>query len=35
MNPKFKALFQPFTFPNGVTINNRIVMSPMTTFSGF
>lgn len=29
------ALFEPFTFPNGVTLANRIVMAPMTTNSSF
>ena len=28
-------IFEPFTFPNGVTIANRIVMAPMTTNSSF
>ncbi len=27
-----KKLLEPFTLPNGVTINNRIVMAPMTTW---
>lgn len=26
-------LFQPFTFKNGVTLRNRVVMAPMTTWS--
>lgn len=26
-------LFQPFTFNNGVTLRNRVVMAPMTTWS--
>ena len=29
------SIFEPFTFPNGVTIDNRIVMAPMTTNSSF
>ncbi|SEL22303.1 2,4-dienoyl-CoA reductase [Carnobacterium iners] len=35
MNPKYSNLFEPFTFPSGVTIDNRIVMAPMTTNSAF
>ncbi|AHI58326.1 hypothetical protein P344_05020 [Spiroplasma mirum ATCC 29335] len=35
MNRKYEKLFSPFTFPSQVTIKNRIVMSQMTTFSGF
>ncbi|MFJ7977992.1 NADH-dependent flavin oxidoreductase [Peribacillus sp. NPDC096379] len=35
MNPNYSKLFEPFTFPSGVTINNRIVMAPMTTNSSF
>ncbi|AIC29782.1 NADH:flavin oxidoreductase/NADH oxidase protein (plasmid) [Rhizobium etli bv. mimosae str. IE4771] len=27
-------LFEPFTFPNGLTLRNHIVMAPMTTWSG-
>jgi 2,4-dienoyl-CoA reductase-like NADH-dependent reductase (Old Yellow Enzyme family) len=26
-------LFEPFTFANGITLRNRIVMAPMTTWS--
>ncbi|MEH7087066.1 NADH-dependent flavin oxidoreductase [Neobacillus drentensis] len=33
MNSKHEALFEPFTFSNGVTLKNRIVMAPMTNFS--
>jgi 2,4-dienoyl-CoA reductase-like NADH-dependent reductase (Old Yellow Enzyme family) len=33
MNPKFKPLFEPFTFTKGVTLNNRLVMAPMTNFA--
>lgn len=33
MNPKYKKLFDPFTFKSGITIRNRVVMSPMTTWS--
>lgn len=35
MNPKYNELFEPFTFPSGATIENRIVMAPMTTHSAF
>lgn len=35
MNTQFKNIFSSFTFPvSGVRVNNRIVMAPMTTFSG-
>ncbi|MDQ0114093.1 NADH-dependent flavin oxidoreductase [Paenibacillus harenae] len=33
MNQKYSKLFEPFTFRSGITINNRIVMAPMTTWS--
>ncbi|MDR7000270.1 NADH-dependent flavin oxidoreductase [Neobacillus niacini] len=33
MNSRFEPLFEPFTFPNGVQLKNRIVMAPMTNFS--
>ncbi|OWR30563.1 NADH-dependent flavin oxidoreductase [Saccharibacillus sp. O23] len=33
MNPTFNPLFQPFTFPSGLQIPNRIVMAPMTNWS--
>lgn len=33
MNPKFKPLFRSFTFPNGVSLKNRLVMAPMTNYS--
>lgn len=26
-------LFQPFTFPNGLTLRNHVIMAPMTTWS--
>ena len=29
------TIFEPFTFPNGVTIANRLMMAPMTTNSSF
>ena len=35
MNSKYSKLFEPFTFPSGVTIDNRILMAPMTTNSAF
>ncbi|MRH98223.1 NADH-dependent flavin oxidoreductase [Agrobacterium tumefaciens] len=27
-------LFEPFTFSNGLTLRNRVIMAPMTTWSG-
>ncbi|BDH45934.1 NADH-dependent flavin oxidoreductase [Salmonella enterica subsp. enterica serovar Choleraesuis] len=33
MNPRFKPLFTPFTLNNGVTINNRLVVAPMTHYA--
>ncbi|UXR78976.1 MULTISPECIES: NADH-dependent flavin oxidoreductase [unclassified Staphylococcus] len=30
MNEKFAPLFQPLTFPNGKTIENRFVLAPLT-----
>ncbi|UUM31467.1 NADH-dependent flavin oxidoreductase [Vibrio japonicus] len=27
------SIFQPFTFANGITLKNRVVMAPMTTWS--
>ncbi|MGJ9460643.1 NADH-dependent flavin oxidoreductase [Oceanobacillus sp. CF4.6] len=35
MNNKYDKLFEPFTFASGATIDNRIIMSPMTTDSAF
>lgn len=35
MNQKYEKLFEPFTFPSGVTVKNRIFMAPMTTWSAF
>jgi 2,4-dienoyl-CoA reductase-like NADH-dependent reductase (Old Yellow Enzyme family) len=35
MNPQYNKLFEPFTFPSGVTIDNRVIMAPMTTNSAF
>ena len=35
MNTKYKKLFETFTFPvSGIQLKNRIVMAPMTTWSG-
>src|SRR5665647_1196777 len=35
MNFNFKNLLAPFTFPvSGIEVSNRIVLAPMTTFSG-
>lgn len=33
MKEKFKPILEPFTLPNGVTLNNRLVMAPMTNFA--
>ncbi|MFI8685889.1 NADH-dependent flavin oxidoreductase [Rossellomorea sp. NPDC077527] len=33
MNTKYANLFDSFTFRNGVTVKNRVVMSPMTTWA--
>ncbi len=33
MNPKYKPLFEPFTFKSGVTIDNRIAVAPMTHYA--
>jgi len=30
MNPKYQALFEPFTFPCGITMKNRLALAPMT-----
>ena len=35
MEEKDTALFESFTFPSGVTIENRLLMAPMTTNSSF
>ncbi|WP_255763896.1 hypothetical protein [Jeotgalibaca sp. MA1X17-3] len=35
MNSNYNQLFKPLHFPNGGTIENRIVMAPMTTNSSF
>jgi 2,4-dienoyl-CoA reductase-like NADH-dependent reductase (Old Yellow Enzyme family) len=34
MNSARQALFEPFTLPGGVVMRNRVVMAPMTTWSG-
>lgn len=33
MNAKYSQLFQPFSFANGISLKNRLVMAPMTNFS--
>ncbi len=33
MSPAHSRLFQPFAFKNGLTLRNRAVMAPMTTWS--
>jgi 2,4-dienoyl-CoA reductase-like NADH-dependent reductase (Old Yellow Enzyme family) len=33
MNTKYSNIFESFTFKNGITLSNRIVMAPMTTWS--
>lgn len=34
MKPEFKALFEEITLPNGVVLNDRLGVAPMTTYSG-
>lgn len=34
MNPKFQPLFETITLPNGVVLNDRLGVAPMTTYSG-
>ena len=34
MNQTRKKLFQPFAFAKGLTLRNRVVMAPMTTWAG-
>ncbi|MGX9135951.1 NADH-dependent flavin oxidoreductase [Rummeliibacillus sp. JY-2-4R] len=34
MDNRYSKLFEPFTFRSGVSISNRLVMAPMTTYSG-
>lgn len=33
MNAKYNKLFESFTLKNGITLRNRVVMSPMTTWA--
>lgn len=33
MNTKYNSLFESFTLKNGITLKNRVVMAPMTTWS--
>lgn len=33
MNQKYSPLFKDFTFSNGLSLKNRVVMAPMTNFS--
>ncbi|WP_079505576.1 NADH-dependent flavin oxidoreductase [Mesobacillus jeotgali] len=33
MDEKFSPLFDSFSFPNGVSLKNRLIMAPMTNFS--
>lgn len=35
MNPKYNQLFESFTLKSGVTLDNRLLMAPMTTQSSF
>lgn len=34
MKPEFKSLFEEITLPNGVVLNDRLGVAPMTTYSG-
>lgn len=34
MNPQYKSLFEEITLPNGVVLNDRLGVAPMTTYSG-
>lgn len=34
MNPLYKELFEEITLPNGVVLNDRLGVAPMTTYSG-
>ncbi|CAM4048236.1 NADH:flavin oxidoreductase [Bacillus luti] len=34
MNPKYNHLFESFTLKSGVTLKNKVVMAPMTTWAG-
>jgi 2,4-dienoyl-CoA reductase-like NADH-dependent reductase (Old Yellow Enzyme family) len=33
MNAKYNKLLESFTLKNGITLRNRVVMSPMTTWA--
>ncbi|MEK3685158.1 NADH-dependent flavin oxidoreductase [Paenibacillus sp. FSL R10-2736] len=33
MNTKYNSLFESYTFKNGISLRNRVVMSPMTTWA--
>ena len=35
MDSKYEQLFEPFTFKSGVTLDNRLLMAPMTTSASF
>ncbi len=35
MNPRYKQLFESFTLKSGITLDNRLMMAPMTTNSSF
>ncbi|MBT2569791.1 NADH-dependent flavin oxidoreductase [Planococcus sp. ISL-110] len=34
MNPLYKELFEEITLPNGIVLNDRLGVAPMTTYSG-
>lgn len=34
MNPRYKSLFEEIKLPNGVVLNDRLGVAPMTTYSG-
>jgi len=34
MNQKYEKILSPYTLSNGVTLANRVVVAPMTTYSG-
>ncbi len=34
MNPLYKELFKEITLPNGIVLNDRLGVAPMTTYSG-
>ncbi|QGQ93899.1 NADH-dependent flavin oxidoreductase [Paenibacillus psychroresistens] len=33
MNPNYKTIVEPFTFPSGIQLKNRVLMAPMTNSS--